>query len=262
MCLDCAGIDSDFLKSALKMPWTLSTSQSPQKQTVSPTHAQAHATSVSQTWHIAAFENRKQDRWNPEKEDANYISPGGGFGPVADDGYGVSYMFPNDHVIFFHISRWLPSPAHVRSLAQALVHILSSAAFLRDLQLGFSSRLLHVACVVFFFPQQVLILLFHVHHMTKLCAFDSIFRLSIDVVCSKKSRPETSTQRFANNIRESLLEIKQVRATRKVNIAMLACDSSLTGFRPFEQDYAWMHVHLTAASHVCWLQKHGAKLAP
>jgi hypothetical protein len=30
-------------------------------------------------------------------------------------------------------------------------------------------------------------------------------------MCSKKSRPETSTQRFANNIREALLEIKQVQ---------------------------------------------------
>mmetsp|Transcript_6004 Transcript_6004/g.15276 ORF Transcript_6004/g.15276 Transcript_6004/m.15276 type:complete len:798 (+) Transcript_6004:392-2785(+) len=71
------GYDSDFLKSALKMPWTLSTSQTPQKQTT---------------------------RWNPEKGDAKWVSPGGGFGPVADDGYGVSYMFPNDDVIFFHIT--------------------------------------------------------------------------------------------------------------------------------------------------------------
>mmetsp|Transcript_854 Transcript_854/g.2270 ORF Transcript_854/g.2270 Transcript_854/m.2270 type:complete len:809 (+) Transcript_854:119-2545(+) len=71
------GYDSEFLKSALKMPWTLSTSQTPQKQT---------------------------NRWNPDKEDAIYVSPGGGFGPVADDGYGVSYMFPNDKEIFFHVS--------------------------------------------------------------------------------------------------------------------------------------------------------------
>lgn len=37
------------------------------------------------------------------------ISPGGGFGPVADDGYGVSYMVPDDHKIFFHISSKLSS---------------------------------------------------------------------------------------------------------------------------------------------------------
>ena len=37
------------------------------------------------------------------------ISPGGGFGPVADDGYGVSYMVPDDHQIFFHISSKISS---------------------------------------------------------------------------------------------------------------------------------------------------------
>lgn len=37
------------------------------------------------------------------------ISPGGGFGPVADDGYGVSYMVPDDHRIFFHISSKISS---------------------------------------------------------------------------------------------------------------------------------------------------------
>jgi len=72
------GYDSPFLKSALRMPWTLSTSQTPQRQT--------------------------EGRWKPEKEDKHTISPGGGFGPVADDGYGVSYMFPNDDVIYAHIT--------------------------------------------------------------------------------------------------------------------------------------------------------------
>ena len=32
------------------------------------------------------------------------VSPGGGFGPVSDQGYGVSYMIPGDNKIFFHIS--------------------------------------------------------------------------------------------------------------------------------------------------------------
>lgn len=36
---------------------------------------------------------------NPE-----FISAGGGFGPVADDGYGVSYIVAGEDVIFFHIS--------------------------------------------------------------------------------------------------------------------------------------------------------------
>lgn len=32
------------------------------------------------------------------------MCPGGGFGPVSDKGYGVSYMIPGDHHLFFHVS--------------------------------------------------------------------------------------------------------------------------------------------------------------
>lgn len=78
-------MEDEFLKMALKMPWTLSTSQTPQKQT--------------------------EGRWYPERaEDARKISPGGGFGPVAEDGYGVSYQFANEEVLFFHVSSKRHSP--------------------------------------------------------------------------------------------------------------------------------------------------------
>ncbi|GFY79543.1 carnitine O-palmitoyltransferase 1, muscle isoform, partial [Trichonephila inaurata madagascariensis] len=33
-----------------------------------------------------------------------YLCTGGGFGPVSDDGYGFSYIFPSDHRFFFHVS--------------------------------------------------------------------------------------------------------------------------------------------------------------
>ena len=44
--------------------------------------------------------------WNPSKnvDDAAAMSPGGGFGPVADDGYGVSYMIAGESKVFFHVS--------------------------------------------------------------------------------------------------------------------------------------------------------------
>ena len=32
------------------------------------------------------------------------VCPGGGFGPVSDNGYGVSYMFAGDLTFFFHVS--------------------------------------------------------------------------------------------------------------------------------------------------------------
>lgn len=69
-------LDSPFLNEVLNEPWRLSTSQTPYQQT--------------------------------DKLDLNkcpeYISAGGGFGPVADDGYGVSYIIAGEDVVFFHIS--------------------------------------------------------------------------------------------------------------------------------------------------------------
>lgn len=63
-------------------PWRLSTSQTP--------HGQASLIDL---------------RKNPE-----YVSAGGGFGPVADDGYGVSYIIAGEDTIFFHISSKRSSP--------------------------------------------------------------------------------------------------------------------------------------------------------
>ncbi|KAM4524282.1 carnitine O-palmitoyltransferase 1, liver isoform 2-T2 [Odontesthes bonariensis] len=70
------GVESPFLKEVLSEPWRLSTSQ----------------TSVQQ---VELFDLVN----HPE-----YISCGGGFGPVADDGYGVSYNFIGDNIMNFHIS--------------------------------------------------------------------------------------------------------------------------------------------------------------
>lgn len=69
-------VDSPFLKEVLSEPWRLSTSQTPHGQT-----------------------SRIDLKDHPE-----CISAGGGFGPVADDGYGVSYIVAGEDIIFFHIS--------------------------------------------------------------------------------------------------------------------------------------------------------------
>ncbi|XP_032076741.1 carnitine O-palmitoyltransferase 1, liver isoform isoform X1 [Thamnophis elegans] len=66
-------VESPFLKEVLAEPWRLSTSQTPQQ-------------------HIDLDKN-------PGME-----SSGGGFGPVADDGYGVSYIIVGEDLINFHIS--------------------------------------------------------------------------------------------------------------------------------------------------------------
>lgn len=69
-------VDSPFLKEVLSEPWRLSTSQTPHGQT-----------------------GRMDFNKYP-----NCISAGGGFGPVADDGYGVSYIIAGEDNLFFHIS--------------------------------------------------------------------------------------------------------------------------------------------------------------
>ncbi|XP_072495481.1 carnitine O-palmitoyltransferase 1, liver isoform [Notamacropus eugenii] len=95
-------VDSPFLKEVLSDPWRLSTSQTPQQQ-------------------VELFD---LDR-NPE-----YVSSGGGFGPVADDGYGVSYILVGENLINFHVSSKFSSPetdshrfgAHLR---QAMIDIIT-----------------------------------------------------------------------------------------------------------------------------------------
>ncbi|XP_068192285.1 carnitine O-palmitoyltransferase 1, liver isoform [Antennarius striatus] len=70
------GVESPFLKEVLSEPWRLSTSQTPVQQ-------------------MELFDLKN----HPE-----YISLGGGFGPVADDGYGVSYIIVGEDMINFHVS--------------------------------------------------------------------------------------------------------------------------------------------------------------
>ncbi|XP_030646428.1 carnitine O-palmitoyltransferase 1, liver isoform [Chanos chanos] len=76
------GVDSPFLKEVLSEPWRLSTSQTPLQQ-------------------VELFDLKN----HPE-----YVSGGGGFGPVADDGYGVSYIIIGEDHINFLISSKHSSP--------------------------------------------------------------------------------------------------------------------------------------------------------
>ncbi|KAM6961179.1 carnitine O-palmitoyltransferase 1, liver isoform [Aplochiton taeniatus] len=76
------GEDSPFLREVLSEPWRLSTSQTPVQQ-------------------VDLFDLVKHPQ---------YVSSGGGFGPVADDGYGVSYIIVGENLINFHISSKHSSP--------------------------------------------------------------------------------------------------------------------------------------------------------
>ncbi|KAL3320828.1 Carnitine palmitoyltransferase [Cichlidogyrus casuarinus] len=68
-------IEMPFLKEVLSEPWRLSTSQTAMGQNEDPKN-------VLNT----------------------YLNVGGGFGPVSEDGYGVSYMFIGEKLLSFHIS--------------------------------------------------------------------------------------------------------------------------------------------------------------
>ncbi|NWQ93326.1 CPT1B palmitoyltransferase, partial [Burhinus bistriatus] len=70
------GVQSPFLAQVLSEPWRLSTSQTPQQQ-------------------LKMFDLNKYP---------DHVSTGGGFGPVADDGYGVSYIIAGENLITFHVS--------------------------------------------------------------------------------------------------------------------------------------------------------------
>ncbi|XP_070803783.1 carnitine O-palmitoyltransferase 1, muscle isoform isoform X4 [Pituophis catenifer annectens] len=76
------GVKSPFLDKVLSEPWRLSTSQTPQQQ-IKMFSLEAHP---------------------------DYVSSGGGFGPVADDGYGVSYIIAGENLITFHVSSKVSSP--------------------------------------------------------------------------------------------------------------------------------------------------------
>ncbi|KAK4319843.1 hypothetical protein Pmani_009258 [Petrolisthes manimaculis] len=91
-------VDSPFLNEVLSEPWRLSTSQTP--------HGQTSKMDLSK---------------NPK-----CISAGGGFGPVADDGYGVSYIIAGEDTLFFHVSSKKSSPVtDSKSFARQIERALS-----------------------------------------------------------------------------------------------------------------------------------------
>lgn len=76
-------LDSPFLDRVFSEPWRLTTSQTPMGQT--------SKTDLNKIKHVC--------------------SASGGFGPVAFDGYAVSYIILRDDLIFFHVSSKKSCPA-------------------------------------------------------------------------------------------------------------------------------------------------------
>merc|ERR1711871_390184 len=87
------GRESPFLRETLSVPWTLSTSQLPQRQ-------------EPERW-------GKENMWKREN-----LGASGGFAPVDEQGYGVSYNIAGPDVIFFHVcsKRSVPGTSSARML--------------------------------------------------------------------------------------------------------------------------------------------------
>jgi carnitine O-palmitoyltransferase 1 len=95
--------ESPFLRSVMKRGWKLSTSQVPVWQT--------------------------DNEWPTKDNGDQWPRPSGGFGPVADDGYGVSYAISGENNLFFHVSSKRSSPntdssRMVEHIFQALKEII------------------------------------------------------------------------------------------------------------------------------------------
>lgn len=71
-------VPSPFLRNALGRKWKLSTSQVPTRQVPASEH--------------------------PPGDLDRFATPNGGFGPVADDGYGVSYCIFGENIFYFNVS--------------------------------------------------------------------------------------------------------------------------------------------------------------
>jgi hypothetical protein len=76
-----AGVESDFLKAALSMPWRLSTSQQPQQQQSKAVWDGISAAMKEGPWHFDSPTDAARHATG-----ADVSSPGGGFGPVDRQG--------------------------------------------------------------------------------------------------------------------------------------------------------------------------------
>ena len=116
------GVNSPFLNEVLSVPWSLSTSQTPVQQT----GLFDLKNNLNKVWHVTS-------RPMPAIITASgvvgslataaaylllaclQISAGGGFGPVTDDGYGVSYIISSDNLVSFHVTSKVSSDKTVRA---------------------------------------------------------------------------------------------------------------------------------------------------
>ena len=59
---------------------------------------------MSEPWRLSTSQTPVRGEYGDPNKNPEMAAAGGGFGPVADDGYGVSYIINGEDCIFFHVS--------------------------------------------------------------------------------------------------------------------------------------------------------------
>ena len=79
---------------------------------------------LKEPWRLSTSQTATRPEYNDLGPDLDtVIACGGGFGPVVDDGYGVSYFMNGENKIFFHISS-SKKAAHTVSRNIKTIHFL------------------------------------------------------------------------------------------------------------------------------------------
>ena len=69
---------------------------------------------LSEPWRLSTSQTPVRGEYSDPNKSPGLMAAGGGFGPVADDGYGVSYIINGENTIFFHVSAKKKCPKTVR----------------------------------------------------------------------------------------------------------------------------------------------------
>ena len=73
---------------------------------------------LKEPWRLSTSQTATRPEYNELGPDLDtVIACGGGFGPVVDDGYGVSYFMNGENKIFFHISSSKKAAHTVRKIS-------------------------------------------------------------------------------------------------------------------------------------------------
>ena len=85
---------------------------------------------LKEPWRLSTSQTATRPEYNELGPDLDtVIACGGGFGPVVDDGYGVSYFMIGENKIFFHISSSKKAAHTVSKISKPPISYLHSNGY-------------------------------------------------------------------------------------------------------------------------------------